>query len=618
MIGAVGPSREECMLALAPLVESAPVAAFFVQRDVSGELVIVGHNAAAVSLDPEIALRIGRRRAELTGWSAELLALAEGVWGDEVLVHDFTPGEAEGGDGRTLRATLLEPVPGVVLAWVEDRTALEAQRAESDEARRTMALGRRARAIAADLEDLLTTIAGAASGADVLSTDPAVRDELETIRASAGRAGALLADVLGTPDATTTQLFEFSLDEVTAGVAAEFDAPGAALRGRVEQRPSDWRACLDFGALQHFLGEIGRTALARAPRGSLVYVLDAVQVGVEGLPDDPAAASGEFLRIRVWDESPRGEATIAACGFDALFHAGTSEHPADRRVGGGDALAIAGGYARVRQVGGHVRTTTDDAGRSVLAVYLPRAPRLGPATLPPLDGATLRPAPPDDETRDTEPATDRPPPPAFTQRPLSLGPQFGFDRPTVPTPAAPTLRPSLPPRASLPPRPSLLPPRTTLLPRATRLPPRTTLLPRASRPPGASRTSRPPAPMARRTERVLVAEDEQLVRNVVVRTLRAAGFEVVAAVSGDAALALALADTASFDLLVSDMQMPGLDGRRLAAELRTRQPTLRVLFMSGYSDGAFEGEPIGEGASFVAKPFTARELAAAARRALDA
>jgi CheY-like chemotaxis protein len=610
MIGAVGPSREECMLALAPLVESAPVAAFFVQRDVSGELVIVGHNAAAVSLDPEIALRIGRRRAELTGWSAELLALAEGVWGDEVLVHAFTPSEAEGGDGRTLRATLLEPVPGVVLAWVEDRTALEAQRAESEEAQRTMALGRRARALAADLEDLLTTIAGAASGADVLSTDPAVRDELETIRAAAGRAGALVADLLGTPDAPTSQLFECSLDDVAAGLATELDAPPGALRSRVEQHASEWRACLDLGALQHFLGEIGRTALARAPRGALVYALDTVQVGVEGLPDDPAAASGEFLRIRVWDESPRGEATIAACGFDALFHAGTTERAPSRPAEGGDALALAGGYARIRQVGGHVRTTADDAGRSMLAVYLPRAPRLGPASLPPFDGATLRPAPPVDEEPDTERPTDRPPPPTFTQRPLSLPPQFGFDRPTVPTPAVPTLRPSLPPRASLPPRPSLLPPRTT------RLPPRTTLLPRASRPP-ASRTSRPPAPMTRRTERVLVAEDEQLVRNVVVRTLRAAGFEVVAAVSGDAALALALADTAGFDLLVSDMQMPGLDGRRLAAELRTRQPTLRVLFMSGYSDGAFEGEPMGEGASFVAKPFTARELAAAARRALD-
>jgi CheY-like chemotaxis protein len=116
---------------------------------------------------------------------------------------------------------------------------------------------------------------------------------------------------------------------------------------------------------------------------------------------------------------------------------------------------------------------------------------------------------------------------------------------------------------------------------------------------------------------VLVAEDEQLVRNVVVRTLRAAGFEVVAAVSGDAALALALADTAGFDLLISDMQMPGLDGRRLATELRARQPTLRVLFMSGYADAAFDGEPLHDGASFVAKPFTARELAAAARRALD-
>jgi hypothetical protein len=393
------------MLTLAPLVESAPVAACFVQRDVSGELVIVGHNAAAVSLDPEIALRIGRRRAELFGWSAELLALAEDVWGSEVLVHTFTPREADGGDGRTLRATLLEPVPGVVLAWVEDRTATELQLARSEEAQRVIALGRRAPALAADLGDLLTTIAGAASGAEVLSTAPSVREELETIRAAARRAGALIAELLDAPEGRATPLFECNLDDVAASLRAELDATGSVTpRARVEHAPSDWRACLDLGALQHFLGELGQAAVERSEQSALVYALDAVQVGAEGLPDDPAATSGAFLRIRVWDESPQGEVTIAACGFDARFHAGTGGGARD-----GDALAL--GYARIRQVGGHARTTNDDAGRSALAIYLPRAPALGPATLPPLDGATLRPGPSADDTADDERATDRAPPP---------------------------------------------------------------------------------------------------------------------------------------------------------------------------------------------------------------
>jgi len=597
------------MLALAPLVESAPTAAFFVQRDVSGELVIVGHNAAAVSLDPEIALRIGRRRAELDGWAAELLALAEDIWGDEVRVHEFVPPDSAGGDGRTLRATLLEPTPGVVLAWVEDRTATELRLARSAEAQQLMAIGRSARALAVDLGDLLTTILGAASGADVLSTDPAVREEHETIRAAAQRASALVAGLVATPLAPPSPLFECTLDDLAAGLDAEIEAAlPAGARIRVMRAASDWRACVDLGELRHFLGELARFAAHRSPDGALVYALDAVDVDAAGTPDDPAAANGDFLRIRLWDESPRGTETIAACGFDALFHSA-----AVRDTTGAEPGAIASGHARIRQVGGQVRTTTDDAGRSALTLYLPRAPRLGPGTLRPLEPGTLRPEPPAADVRDTvleapEPPTDRPPPRAFTQPPFTRA--SDVERPTVPTPAAPTLRPSLPPRASLPPRPSLVP-------RATRLPPRATLIPRPSRLPGASRTSRPPPPIARRVERVLVAEDEQLVRNVVVRTLRAAGFEVVAAASGDAALALALADTAGFDLLISDMQMPGLDGRRLATELRARQPTLRVLFMSGYADAAFDGEPLSEGASFVAKPFTARELAAAARRALD-
>ncbi len=590
-------SRGESLQTLAPLVERAPVAALFVQRDAAGELVLAAHNAAAVALDADLALRLGRRRSELDGWSAELLARAEYVWGDEVAVHTFTPRAAQGGDGRTLRATLLEPAPGLVLAWVEDVTAADVRHAQAHEAQQLMAVGRRAAELAAELEDLFATIGGAASGAAVLSTDPAVREELETIRASAQRASALAQALVAAPPASEPLLFEFALDDIAAGLEAQLSAalpPG--LRARVAGYASDWRACLDAGDLQRFLVELGRAAGAARPReGALVYALDALHVGPGGLPEDPAAASGEFLRIRLWDEGPGGAGAIAACGFDALFHAGP-----EAMSTGGDALAIANGYARIRQVGGHARTTTDDAGRAALAVYLPRAPRLGPATLPPLEAATLLPdsVPPDG------PATERPARPdsgAYT-RPVT----GSFTRPDTGS----YTRPESVERPTLAPRPSLLP-------RASRLPPRASMFPRASRPPGASRPSQPPAAALRRAERVLVAEDEPLVRNVVVRTLRAAGYDVVAAVSGDAALALALADPTGFDLLVSDVQMPGLDGQRLAQALRERQPTLSVLFMSGYSDAAYEGAPLTQGASFVAKPFTARELAAAARRAID-
>ena len=105
-----------------------------------------------------------------------------------------------------------------------------------------------------------------------------------------------------------------------------------------------------------------------------------------------------------------------------------------------------------------------------------------------------------------------------------------------------------------------------------------------------------------------------MVRLIVAGTLRDLGFEVLEA--GDGAEALTTAEGASLALLVTDVVMPRMGGRELAARLRDRSPGLRVLFVSGFTDGAL-GDADDPETSFLPKPFMATELADAVRSLLE-
>jgi len=118
-------------------------------------------------------------------------------------------------------------------------------------------------------------------------------------------------------------------------------------------------------------------------------------------------------------------------------------------------------------------------------------------------------------------------------------------------------------------------------------------------------------------ERVLVVEDEPPLRAVLERILRSAGYHVAGAGSGEEALRLVAASREGFDLLVTDMVMPGMTGRELADRLRARQPGQSVLFMSGYSPELLERRAGGDVGPLLLKPFTPEELLAHVRSALD-
>jgi CheY-like chemotaxis protein len=109
-------------------------------------------------------------------------------------------------------------------------------------------------------------------------------------------------------------------------------------------------------------------------------------------------------------------------------------------------------------------------------------------------------------------------------------------------------------------------------------------------------------------ETILLVDDEQSVRAIVLKILRRANYTVLEAENGDAALRIAETHPGKIDLLITDMFMPGLRGPEVAARLATTRPGLRVLFMSGYADqDARTGVPAG--ANFLNKPFSGAELA---------
>jgi len=120
-------------------------------------------------------------------------------------------------------------------------------------------------------------------------------------------------------------------------------------------------------------------------------------------------------------------------------------------------------------------------------------------------------------------------------------------------------------------------------------------------------------------EIILVVEDDPLVRNLTHATLSRYGYEVLEAGNGREALQIWDREAGRIDLLLTDMVMPGgLSGRQLAARLRETKPTLKVIYMSGYSFEMVRGDlPPSEANNYLAKPFDSVRLVRMIRACLD-
>ena len=120
------------------------------------------------------------------------------------------------------------------------------------------------------------------------------------------------------------------------------------------------------------------------------------------------------------------------------------------------------------------------------------------------------------------------------------------------------------------------------------------------------------------SETILLVEDEVLVRSLVSKFLHSQGYRVLSATRGSDALQLAAEHGSRIDLLLSDVVLPHMNGRQIYERLALTMPTLRVLFMSGYTENIIAPHGVLErGCYFVQKPFSLKELARKVREALD-
>jgi two-component system cell cycle sensor histidine kinase/response regulator CckA len=119
--------------------------------------------------------------------------------------------------------------------------------------------------------------------------------------------------------------------------------------------------------------------------------------------------------------------------------------------------------------------------------------------------------------------------------------------------------------------------------------------------------------------RILFVEDEDAVRGVAARLLRARGYEVIEAADGEEALELAEQHAGEIDLLISDVIMPGLDGPTLLKKARGFLGDAPVMFISGYAEAEFSDLLEGEtGVTFLAKPLDIKQLAERVKQQLQA
>lgn len=122
----------------------------------------------------------------------------------------------------------------------------------------------------------------------------------------------------------------------------------------------------------------------------------------------------------------------------------------------------------------------------------------------------------------------------------------------------------------------------------------------------------PPQPSS-----ILVVEDEDALRAAIRRLLEREGYQVLEAADGAKALQLLDDAAQQIALVLTDLRMPVMDGRQLAAALARRRPSLPIVFMSGFTAQLMDLKLVSPHLAFLAKPFRDSDLLAVVRSQLD-
>jgi two-component system, cell cycle sensor histidine kinase and response regulator CckA len=139
---------------------------------------------------------------------------------------------------------------------------------------------------------------------------------------------------------------------------------------------------------------------------------------------------------------------------------------------------------------------------------------------------------------------------------------------------------------------------------------------------GNGAAKEPPAEVKPRTDltgqgTILLVEDEEGLRSLNARGLRSRGYSVIEASNGIEAMEALEEKNGAVDLVVSDVVMPEMDGPTLLKNMRGRNPDLKIIFVSGYAEDAFEKSlPENQQFAFLPKPFTLSQLVAAVKETM--
>jgi CheY-like chemotaxis protein len=143
-------------------------------------------------------------------------------------------------------------------------------------------------------------------------------------------------------------------------------------------------------------------------------------------------------------------------------------------------------------------------------------------------------------------------------------------------------------------------------------------LPRYSGPPALDELKPESVNNLRGTETILLVEDSEPLRKLAKTYLESSGFHVFSAENGEDALEVTRSFGGTFDLLLTDVVMPGMNGRVLAEHMLARQPGMKVLYMSGYTDSFIAGHGVLDpGIHLLHKPFIEEVLIRKVREVLD-
>jgi CheY-like chemotaxis protein len=127
-------------------------------------------------------------------------------------------------------------------------------------------------------------------------------------------------------------------------------------------------------------------------------------------------------------------------------------------------------------------------------------------------------------------------------------------------------------------------------------------------------TSRVPDESLRGSETIFLVEDQSELRGLTHKFLQGLGYKVLVAGLPREAIQIAQRFTGNIDLLLTDVVMPGMDGRALARQLRSLYAKMRILYVSGFADHTLEQDVLDTDDAFLAKPFHLRELATTIRK----